>query len=792
MTRIVVIFAVTADIDRVPAEINVTYRVSDIKLTTHRTQRNVALVYAPGHDVLVDEDGDFFACTLIPAQPIVADSKEIMREDYCAGTSGKRLCAESMYLCHRKVLAFALDEKEKQQDRMKSGISGHEIVGDFDRVFVTSDIHADLRKFVQILLACELISIGTYSHGQIYENNDNIYEIVWEAKWVAHRTLLVICGDLIDGKRMDTNRNVDGTGDVRGSYEFLLHCLLFNLRIQARGKGSDVRFTIGNHDAATVTSYPPYRFTVNKMHPKDAYVEQIHFDFAQCASSRHTRLDGDDAFEPLYRGRQQMLLPFYACSPYLILTMGEIAFAHAGFVADDGRDVFDASVEKQGSLDGRTLDVSNLADFLAPAEGELGVHTVISNRAYAERKNPCGAHYGHNQFKLVAVGHCVTHQYTNLNPLLTAQCAKDTSGTHGCVLTRDCTTTASGGPLIALVDTGMSAAMRTRVPGKDPDVTTQNKSRQVGMLVLDTTQRSGESLGIVNDRYNVYRIRAMREMRFLLNNGREPSMLVIGGITVHLNNTENGAMELRYQTCLDDWAADWGEMPRIAQFTHARGKRTTAGTAHPIVEIHNKANGNCLLEALGFYLCVSGNWDKSVDSSVDKLRSRLLGAVKDRLLTKSNSVDREHARDEAQNTQFEEHEQKDWEKTIAKLSDEHKRSLDANPEEAIMKKYIHICSKPEAYLGNLEIDAFAREFQRTVCVWYKNEQDKFGLRYRSLSLPGTVIGINEAQIENFDSDVHLYYYPEKKHFTLLALQVPTQPTQERASSFGRKRAKMYV
>jgi hypothetical protein len=799
-TRLVVINAVGSGIDEVPTEVKVMYGSSEVTLKTHRTQRNVALVYAPGYDVLVDEDGEFFSCTLIPAQPIVADSKEITREDYCAGTLGRRLRAESMYVCHRKVLAFALDERQKQAQRMSSGISGHEIVGDFDRVFVTSDIHADLRKFVQILLACELISIETYTHDDIYANDTNIYEIVWKAKWVAQRTLLVICGDIIDGKRMDTNRNFDGTGDVHGSYEFLLHCLLFNLRIQARTLGSDVRFTIGNHDAATVTSYPPYRFMVTQMIPKDAYVEEAHFKFAQCASSRHMRLAGDDEFDPLYRGRQQMLLPFYACSPYLVLTMREIAFAHAGFVGDYGQDVFDASVEKQDSLDARALDVENVSGFLAPAEGEPGVHAVISNRAYAE-KNPCGATYGHNKFKLIAVGHCVTHQYSNLSPLMKEQCDHDTLGTHGCVLTRDCTT--AGGPLIALVDTGMSAAMRIRGAGEDQDITTQNKSRQVGMLVIDKEKRSGESLGIVNVYYNVYRIRAMREMRFLLKNGREPSMLVIGGSTVPLTYTEEGAMDTTHQTCLENWAAEWNKNPRIARFTPARGKRSGTGKDYPIVEIHNKANGNCLLEALGFYLCVSGKWDGTVTG----LRTKLLLAVENRLLGSSpDKNDRLAALD----TKFTEGEDDKWMQYKASVAaapqqiaaqpnaskspkkaknkkylKQTKQAPAADPDEAF-NKYVFIRKQDLAYLGNLEIDAFARVFKCTVYVWYINDRGKLDLYH---STPARDSPANTAQIENFGSVVHLYYYVDASHFTLLALQVPTQ---ERASSFGRKRAKMYV
>ena len=57
----------------------------------------------------------------------------------------------------------------------------------------------------------------------------------------------MITGDLIDGKR--GHRMVD---DPRGSYEMLLHILLFNLRIGARARNSDVLLVIGNHDLYSV------------------------------------------------------------------------------------------------------------------------------------------------------------------------------------------------------------------------------------------------------------------------------------------------------------------------------------------------------------------------------------------------------------------------------------------------------------------------------------------------------------------------------------------------------------
>ena len=112
----------------------------------------------------------------------------------------------------------------------------------------------------------------------------------------------------------------------------------------------------------------------------------------------------------------------------------------------------------------------------------------------------------------------------------------------------------------------------------------------------------------------------------------------------------------------------------------------------------------------------------------------------------------------------------------------------ADPDE-VFNKYVYIRSQDLAYLGNLEIDAFARVHQCTVSVWYINDRGILDLSHSSHARESPA---NAAQIQNFDSVVHLFHYNKEEHFTLLALLVPTQPTQGTASSFGRKRARLYV
>ena len=120
------------------------------------------------------------------------------------------------------------------------------------------------------------------------------------------------------------------TGDDLGSYELLLHCLLFNLRMQARRLASEVQFTIGNHDAGTVTGYKEKGSRISAWQ----YVEQKHWTFAP--SCRSVGIAKTYRGDPMF-WRRDMLLPFYACSPYIMLTFGKVAFVHGGFVWGDVR-----------------------------------------------------------------------------------------------------------------------------------------------------------------------------------------------------------------------------------------------------------------------------------------------------------------------------------------------------------------------------------------------------------------------------------------------------------------------
>jgi len=159
---------------------------------------------------------------------------------------GKKLTTGSMVAIHEVVERFVASTVAEMSYVVKR---------DFERIFVTSDVHADLRKFVEILVSLGLVTENSGNSGNSGNsenenkprNQGDIYEYVWDLEWNADDTMLMITGDLIDGKR--GHRMVE---DPRGSYEMLLHILLFNLRIGARARKSDVLFVIGNHDMYSV------------------------------------------------------------------------------------------------------------------------------------------------------------------------------------------------------------------------------------------------------------------------------------------------------------------------------------------------------------------------------------------------------------------------------------------------------------------------------------------------------------------------------------------------------------
>jgi hypothetical protein len=188
---------------------------------------------------------------------------------------------------------------------------------DFNKVYITSDIHADYRKFLQILLSNNIITYEDFKFPIVHLNenkdkgmkgsNDNIIDYIYQkllniydiqlitkVVWNNNNELLVILGDLVDGKR-DNFEVID----TIGNFELLLHIFIHNLRIKAKKKNSDVIFTFGNHDMDSV-----YR-NDDPTTQTEMYTKYVHATCKTYFNNAETRVNA--------------LRQFYNNSPYLFL-----------------------------------------------------------------------------------------------------------------------------------------------------------------------------------------------------------------------------------------------------------------------------------------------------------------------------------------------------------------------------------------------------------------------------------------------------------------------------------------
>jgi len=131
----------------------------------------------------------------------------------------------------------------------------------FDKIYAISDIHADYKALLRHLVKFEFIKYDEKS-GLNFENIDtdefDIYnpKLISDVKWVKSNTLLVICGDIVDGCRTNYDKNkksfeIGEVNDTEGTFEILLHMFLRNLKLQAQDNTSDVMLIVGNHDNVT-------------------------------------------------------------------------------------------------------------------------------------------------------------------------------------------------------------------------------------------------------------------------------------------------------------------------------------------------------------------------------------------------------------------------------------------------------------------------------------------------------------------------------------------------------------
>jgi len=344
---------------------------------------------------------------------------------------------------------------------------------DYRTVWVTSDIHEDFRKFIQMLTQYGLIETDIDPY-----NGDDIYkpELIGNATWKGgKKALLVIIGDLVDGRRQ-YGISENHSDDPRGSFEFLLHAFLYNLRLSALENQSDVLFTIGNHDLHTVIAEK--LFGMNDV-LYDTYV------------SKNAK-----QFFISHKNRREALLPFYNISPYYILSMmndgkKEVAFVHGGLHGQYDGSVFANQLEAfQEKI---SKGSAKLPDFLTDSDlpNSNNQEGPMWSRYYSQKETGVCDTIQNTAFNFIIVGHCPTiiqtngHRFKKLqtsNPKKYSKCddgvGNDSLDKIGCVM-MDCEHHPTK---LAFVDVGLSKGQR--LPLKEID----NSKRIVQILKLTHTR----------------------------------------------------------------------------------------------------------------------------------------------------------------------------------------------------------------------------------------------------------------------------------------------------------------
>ena len=199
----------------------------------------------------------------------------------------------------------------------------------FEQIHVMSDLHADYELVFRHLIR---FGIMKCTHKNWYKdilNKNKANKVLGSVQWgLGPNNLLVICGDIVDGKRGDTQ-----VPKCDLNVEVMLHILLRNLKILAKEVGSDVILLYGNHDFMCLSA------------DDDSYEHYCHLNYnGMGLDDKDVLYDYSDI-----NNRYHMLKPFYKnYSLYFgILKENvkigkdyeiddyELLFSHAGFFFDN-------------------------------------------------------------------------------------------------------------------------------------------------------------------------------------------------------------------------------------------------------------------------------------------------------------------------------------------------------------------------------------------------------------------------------------------------------------------------
>jgi hypothetical protein len=223
--------------------------------------------------------------------------------------------------------------RETLQQMSNTNNTNKQNCSDYDQIYALGDLHADYKSFYKRL---EIFGIISPPFDEEKERKidikqepslqfDLLLKLTAEFEWLPEKTLLVICGDIVDGKRGDW-----GIKDNYGESELLLHMFLKNLKSKARTLNSDVICIYGNHDMTLF--FPNDENYLNK------YVEKSATDFF-----------GD------LNIRTRWLTPFYQHNFYFVFELmnnetTEIQFAHGALhTSETNRSLYKETIELQNN-----------------------------------------------------------------------------------------------------------------------------------------------------------------------------------------------------------------------------------------------------------------------------------------------------------------------------------------------------------------------------------------------------------------------------------------------------------
>jgi hypothetical protein len=373
--------------------------------------------------------------------------------------------------------------------------------GQYQNVYITSDVHTDLKKLNYLLN-----NVGLISANGIVDEDAIALQITdtGSIDWIPNNTLLIIIGDIVDGVRRDINvhthaitRDQKHPDDKKGNVELLLMAYLYNLRIKARAKNSDIILTVGNHDYQTIITNTLNPTLVNRYDNNGfVYNSYVH--------------KGAQEFFGTRENRRKCLFPFLNTWPYLFINIGdEIMCVHGGFHNTETIELFDILTAAQERINGaRSFDGLNQEDHDNLSFSDNFNNDELSpfwTRFYA-RESPdtvCST-IDASKIPMIVVGHCPTmYDAEHLEYIKnTAEYSSINCKLGGCVLV-GCKS--PHGPKLAFVDIGMSSCFRRPYGNKDVDAYAEwEREKNIRAEILHLSH--DETLSTANRFYNkIYR-----------------------------------------------------------------------------------------------------------------------------------------------------------------------------------------------------------------------------------------------------------------------------------------------